>query len=135
MREDYDLHDHYWLVGDARAVWSSREAIAAGQFSTGYVASDHPGYVAFLAAERLPTRIGSEDELRELALWRRLVPRATIIDRLHSAGKLDAARAALDAADLYTRERWNARDAIYADDATAIALLNAIGANASEILA
>lgn len=64
-----------------------------------------------------------------------LVPKSVIIDRLHSAGKLDAARAALDAADLYTRERWNTRSAIYADDPTALALLTAIGADAQSILA
>ena len=54
---------------------------------------------------------------------RRLVRRSVIVDRLQAAGKLEAARAVLDTADLYTRERWNAREAIYADDPTAIALL------------
>ncbi len=66
---------------------------------------------------------------------RRLVSKATIVDRLQAAGKLDAARAALDAQDLYTRERWNSRSAIYADDVTAIALLQAIGADPAVILA
>ena len=64
-----------------------------------------------------------------------LVPKRLIVDRLHAAGKLDAAHAALEAADLYTRERWNTRDAIYADDATALALLAAIGADPAAILA
>jgi hypothetical protein len=58
-----------------------------------------------------------------------------IVDRLQAAGNLPAARAALDAADLYTRERWSAREAIYADDPTAIALLQAIGADPEAILA
>jgi hypothetical protein len=66
---------------------------------------------------------------------RRLVRRSVIVDRLQAAGKLPAARAALDAADLYTRERWSAREAIYADDPTAIALLQAIGADPEAILA
>lgn len=66
---------------------------------------------------------------------RALVPKAMIVDRLHAAGKLEAARAALDAADLYVRERWNTRDAIYADDEAAIALLGSIGADPAEILA
>ncbi len=61
--------------------------------------------------------------------------RSIIVDRLHAAGKLIAAREMLDAADLYTRERWNAREAIYADDPTAIALLQAIGADPEAILA
>lgn len=64
-----------------------------------------------------------------------LVPKRLIIDRLQAVGKLEAARATLDAADLYTRERWNTRDAIYADDAAAIALLAAIGADPTAILA
>ena len=56
-----------------------------------------------------------------------LISKRMIIDRLQAAGKLGAARAALDAAELYTRERWNTREAIYADDESAIALLIAIG--------
>jgi hypothetical protein len=64
-----------------------------------------------------------------------LVPKTVIIDRLNGAGLLGAARAALDAADLYTRERWNVRDAVYADDATAAALLQAIGADPAAIMA
>ena len=73
--------------------------------------------------------------LKEPASIRILVPKRLIIERLHAAGRLEAARAALDATDLYTRERWNTRDAIYADDESAIALLDAIGADAGAILA
>lgn len=69
------------------------------------------------------------------AAARPLVLKTVIIERLHDAGKLDAARAALDAADTYTRERWNVRDSIYADDETARALLTAIGADPDAILA
>lgn len=64
-----------------------------------------------------------------------IIPKRVIVDRLYAAGKLDAARAALDAADLYTQERWNCRDSIYSDDPTAIALLTAIGADPAVILA
>jgi hypothetical protein len=73
--------------------------------------------------------------LRDPARIRILVSKRVIIDRLHAAEKLQAARAALDAADLYTRERWNTREAIYADDETAIAMLTAIGADPAQILA
>ena len=66
---------------------------------------------------------------------RRLVPRSLIVDRLAEAGKLAMARAALDAADLHTRERWNTRTAIFADDPAALALLQAIGADPDMILA
>ena len=63
-----------------------------------------------------------------------LVPKRVIVDRLHDAGILDTARAALDSADLYTRERWNTRAAVYADDDVAIAFLASIGADPAEIL-
>lgn len=66
---------------------------------------------------------------------RRLVATALIVDRLQAAGKLTAARAALDAADVYTRERWNTRTEIYADDETALAMLTAIGADPAAIMA
>lgn len=67
---------------------------------------------------------------------RRLVPKSLIVSRLQAAGRLAAARAALDA-DLYARERWYAPDkpAIYADDPEALALLSAIGADPEAILA
>lgn len=83
--------------------------------------------------------IGDEPTTQEIAAVlappRRLVSRGTIIERLQAAGKLDAARSALDAAPLYDRERWNSRDAIYSDDPTALALLAAIGADPAAILA
>lgn len=66
---------------------------------------------------------------------RRLIRKALIIDRLQAAGLLAAGRAALDAADLYTQERWNVRTEIYVDDPAAIAMLNAIGADPEVILA
>ena len=66
---------------------------------------------------------------------RRLVPKRVIIDRLHEAGLLDRARKTLDAAPLYTRERWNARDAVYADDPDSIGFLRLIGADPDTILA
>jgi hypothetical protein len=67
---------------------------------------------------------------------RRLVPKSLIIARLQEAGKLVAAKSALDA-DLYTRERWYAPDqpAVHSDDAEAVALLQAIGVDPDVILA
>jgi hypothetical protein len=65
----------------------------------------------------------------------RLVAKRLIIDRLQTAGKLAAARSALNAQDIYTQERWNVRSEIYADDETARALLLAIGADPDAILA
>jgi hypothetical protein len=67
---------------------------------------------------------------------RRLVPKSLIVARLYQAGKLAAAQTAL-AADIYARERWYAPDkpGVYADDAEALALLEAIGADAAAIMA
>lgn len=66
---------------------------------------------------------------------RRLVPKRVIVDRLHAAGLLEAAKAAIDGADLYTQERWNSRTDIYADDPTALGLLEAIGGDPEVIFA
>lgn len=65
----------------------------------------------------------------------RLVLKRVIVDRLYADGKLEIARAALDAQPLYTRERWNSRDSVYATDPDTIALLKAIGADPAVILA
>ena len=64
-----------------------------------------------------------------------LIPRRVIIDRLETAGLLDKAKAVIDAADLYTQERWNARTDIFANDPTALALLQAIGGDPAVIFA
>lgn len=65
----------------------------------------------------------------------RLVRKSAIIDRLHDAGKLDAAYAVIQAAPLYDRQRWESRDAIYYNDPTMLAALNAVGADPDVILA
>ena len=67
---------------------------------------------------------------------RRLVRKSLIVERLQAAGKLAAAKTALDG-NLYARERWYAPDqpAVYADDPEALALLKAIGADPEAILA
>lgn len=67
---------------------------------------------------------------------RRLVYKSVIIERLFKAGKLVAAKQALDS-DVYNRERWYAPDrpGVYADDPDTLELLQAIGADAETILA
>lgn len=65
----------------------------------------------------------------------RLVPKRIIVDRLQSAGLLEAARAAIDAADLHTRERWNTRTDIFANDPTALQMCEVIGADPAVIFA
>ena len=50
-----------------------------------------------------------------------------IVDKLQSLGKLEAARAALDLAPLYTREQWNNYASINPADSSVRALLEAIG--------
>lgn len=64
-----------------------------------------------------------------------LVPKYMIVDRLQAAGKLEQGRALLDASDLYTRERWNTKDAILPDDPTAMGLVAALGLDPAVILA
>jgi hypothetical protein len=63
------------------------------------------------------------------------IAKHVIVDRLQAAGKLAPARARLEAGNLYARERFGARTAFDANDAELIALLNAIGADPSVILA
>lgn len=65
----------------------------------------------------------------------RLVRKSVIIDRLHDAGKLDAAYAVLQAAPLYDRQRWESREAVYYNDQTLLAVLAAIDADPDVILA
>jgi len=122
---------HFWSVGENARIYSSS--------AQGFVPTDDPAYVAFRARGERPTRVG---DMAEVATFLRrfnippyhTVAKRTIVGRLQSAGLLTAARAALDAADLFTRERWNAREAIFADDPTAIALLQNIGADPASIL-
>lgn len=66
----------------------------------------------------------------------RLVLKSVIISRLIAVGKIDAAKAALESRAA-SFARWWAPDrpAINHDDPDALALLTAIGADASEILA
>lgn len=108
---------------DEGAAWSAPERCRVIASGTGNIGDTFDG------ATFIPPASEAEPPLR------RLVRRSIIVDRLQAAGKLMAAREMLDAADLYTRERWNAREAIYADDPTAIALLQAIGADPEAILA
>lgn len=90
---------------------------------------DRAEYQAWLAAGNIPDQY-------VLPLTRRLVSKSLIIDRLNAAGKLTAAKAALDS-NLYARERWYAPDkpAIHADDPEALTLLTGIGADVDAILA
>lgn len=84
-----------------------------------------------------------EEEAATLAEWeanapqpvRRLVSKGVIVERLITAGKIEAARAALAQLSVADRERWNAKPAVYADDPRALALLRAIGADPAVILA
>lgn len=66
---------------------------------------------------------------------RRLIPKGVIVERLIAAGKIEAARAALATLSVADQERWNAKPAVYSDDPRALALLRAIDADPSVILA
>lgn len=142
---------HFWIVdGDDSRVWSSEAAayvpMPAGMFPTVADALD-AGNLSTELVDVVPTRIASEEEL--WAVLRdhfpdglpaeqrspRLVPKRIIIDRLQAAGLLEEAKAAIDAADLYTQERWNTRTDIYANDQTAHDICRAIGADPDVIFA
>ena len=120
----YNAADWFWIVGgnDTKVYASARGAI---------VVTSDAQYQAWLAAGAVPTPIDSMENLIDVLRAANiapyhLVPKRVIVDRLETAGKLDAAKAALDAADLYTQERWNTRDAIYADDPTAVGLVRGL---------
>ncbi|CDX49242.1 hypothetical protein MPL1032_10277 [Mesorhizobium plurifarium] len=126
--------DWYWFVGaDRSRYYSSRLA-------------------AFIDASDLPENAGVGPALDEDDLWNilrerfpaglpvekrppPLVPKRVIVDRLQAAGLLEAAKVAIDAADLYTQERWNTRMDIFANDPTALALLASIGGDPDVIFA
>ena len=54
------------------------------------------------------------------------VPKLLVVERLQAAGKLAAARAALDGAALLLREKWIAATVIMSDNTDALALLQAM---------
>ena len=110
------------FAGEMPDDWPDREAWA--------LAEDGMEIGAVLTKDGWAVPRGPEPEPE-----RRLVPKRIIIDRLHAAGLLDIARKALDAAPLYTRERWNVRDAVFADDPETIGFLRLIGADPETILA
>jgi hypothetical protein len=96
-----------------------------------------------IAAWRLPVDPPTEQQIADALsaidsapLSRRLVAKSLVISRLIEAGKIEAARAALEA-NTSAYARWWAPDrpAIYADDPEAIALLQSIGADPAAILA
>lgn len=73
---------------------------------------------------------------RRAGVPNRIIPKSVIVSRLIEAGKIGAAKAALDA-NPAAFARWFASDrpAINHDDPDALALLNAIGADPDVILA
>lgn len=129
----YRPSNWYWIVdGDEAQVYASARGT--------YVSVVDETFVSWIAAGCQPTPIDSHESLvgvlraANVAPYH-LVPKRLIVDRLYAAEKLDAARAALDSADLYLRERWNTREMIFADDPSARDLLLAIGADPEAILA
>lgn len=92
--------------------------------------ADWRDYQAWLAVGNVPD---PADPLPEPAP--RLVRKSLIIDRLYAMGKLDDAYAALQAAPLYDRQRWESRNAVYFNDPTMLAVLATIGADADAVMA
>lgn len=74
----------------------------------------------------------------DVPVERRLIPKSTIMSRLHAAGKFGAVWAILKApGNEYADARWHAPDwpNIYADDPEMLAILNAVGADIPTITA
>jgi len=92
--------------------------------------ADRRDYEAWLVAGNVPDTADPQQEPEP-----RLVRKSLIIDRLQALGKLDAAYAALHAAPLYDRQRWETRDSVYFNDPTMLAALSAIGADAAVVMA
>jgi hypothetical protein len=122
--------DWYWIVGGDRSRWWSSAAGA---------------YVEILPEDAGVTSILDEEELTNvLALYglpgpvarRRKIPKSVVQDRLIAAGKMEAAKEALDGNAAYFA-RWFAPDhpEVYADDPDALLLLAAIGADSAIIMA
>lgn len=137
---EYNPADHYWIVaGDASRVWATA--------ATAYVTVGDPAHIAWLAGGGHPTRIASEAELDDVLLAagcgdraphppKRQVLKSIIISRLIEAGKIGAAKAALESNAAYFARWWAPdRPAINFDDPDALFLLDAIGADAGAVLA
>lgn len=97
----------------------------------GVYANAQPGYAKEWLSDDHPDVLAYETTALP-----RFVLKSTIIQRLHDAGKLQAASGILNS-DLYARERWYAADkpSIAADNLEVIGLLKAIGADPAVILA
>ena len=65
----------------------------------------------------------------------RYIAKLDIIDRLEAAGKFDAAMSALASTTAYKQARWNTATQIASDDPDVTAMLTAIGADPTTILA
>lgn len=115
------------------SAWSDKDLAAVGLFRVNY--QTPPEGKTDAGNHRLEDQNGLPVMVQDWITARRLVSKSIIVDRLQLAGKLGDARAALDAAPLVLRERWNAISGVYADDADTIALLKAIGADPTVILA
>ncbi len=130
---DIDYRDWYWVIGDDDTqVFSSARAAM--------VPADDAAYAAWREAGGIAAKVNVfADAIGVLRAANippyHVVPKRLMVDRLQAVGKLEAARAALDAAPLYVQERWNTRMVVNGDDPTARALIAAIGADPDAILA
>src|SRR5262249_23539900 len=102
-----------------------------------YTVDSSTGLLVRLTQEAIDEHLAFQADLQAaiaVAAQHYLVPRLAIIDRLIAAGKLESALTALGN-DTALQARWNAATAVYADDASALALLAAIDADPAVILA
>lgn len=130
---NYNPFDWYWVVGGNEAqVYSSRRRAMISIY--------HQEFTTWLAGEpmRAPTHIPSMDELKSVLRDRGVPPyhrvrKSTIISRLTDEQLSEA----ISLMTVRQQERWRAPDqpAVNADDPETIAILQAVGADDSVVLA
>lgn len=129
MFTPYNPHDWYWIVGgDESRFWSSAAGAYVEQLPEG------AGFTRILSEAELDDVLAPYGLLGPTA--RRKIRKSVVQARLIEAGKMNAAYAALTQMPS-AFARWFAPDRpeVYADDPDALALLQAIGADAETIMA
>lgn len=129
---EFNAKDWYWKVKYQHTVWSSKVGVEVQEIDTAYQAwISSGGDIARFTVDDI-------DELKEVWRFNNIPPyhkvrKSTVLSRLGSEKSEQAFALATD----FQRLRWNAPDqpAVNADDPDVLALLSAVGADPSVVLA